>query len=187
MQKAIRPWKTLSRKTILDYSKFLTVEEHAVQLPDGRVIPDWPWVTIPDAVIILAQTIDGRFLAFRQTKYALQGVTLAPVGGMLEQGEAPLAAARRELREETGYEARQWISIGTYVTEPNRGVCTIHLYLARDAYPAADPCSDDLEDQELLLLDRQALQAALFRGEFQAVMWTADVAMALLYIDQQGR
>lgn len=187
MPGSLRPWKTLSQKTILDYSKFLKVEEHAIQLPDGSIIPNWPWVIIPDAVIILAQTQEGKFLSFRQTKYATQGITLAPVGGMLESGEVPLAAAKRELREETGYEASQWVELGSYVTDPNRGVSTVHLFLAFGAYPAAEPASDDLEDQELILLDRSELAAALFQGKYQALMWTADIAMALLYIDAHGK
>lgn len=180
----IHPWKTLSRKTILNYSKFLSVEEHAIQLPDGRVISDWPWVIIPDAVIVLAETRDGMFLIFQQTKCALDGITLAPVGGMLEKGEDPLSAAKRELREETGYEADQWTSLGSYVADPNRGVCTVHLFLARAAYHVVEPDADDLEDQVLNLLDRQALETTLFRGQFQAIMWTTDIAMALLYIDR---
>ncbi len=184
MQGPLRPWKTLSRKTILDHSKFLNVEEHIIQLPDGRVIPDWPWVSIPDAVIILAQTAEGKFLVFRQTKYAIQGITFAPVGGMLEEGEEPLAAAQRELQEETGCAASQWICLGSYITDPNRGVSTVHLFLALGAYRVTEPNADDLEDQELVLLDRGELQAALLRGEFQATMWTAAIALALLYIDQ---
>lgn len=184
MQGSLRPWKTLSRKTILDHSKFLSVEEHIIQLPDGRIIPDWPWVSIPDAVIVLAQTPEGMFLVFRQTKYAIPGITFAPVGGMLEAGEAPLTAAQRELLEETGCAASRWVRLGSYVTDPNRGVSTVHLYLALEAKRVAEPHADDLEDQELVLLDRQELQAALLRGEFQATMWTAAIALALLYIDQ---
>lgn len=184
MHDNIHPWKTLSKVTILDYSKFLSVEEHVIQLPDGRVIPDWPWVNIPDAVIILAETQDGRFLVFRQTKYALNGITLAPVGGMLEKGEEPLSAAKRELREETGYEASDWISLGSYVLDPNRGVCTTNLFLARGAHPVTEPDADDLEEQELMMLDRHALEVALFQGQFQAIMWTTDIALALLYLDR---
>jgi hypothetical protein len=47
--KALRPWKTLSKKTILDHGRFLRVEEHQVELPDGQVIQDWAWVIIPNA------------------------------------------------------------------------------------------------------------------------------------------
>ena len=84
---------------------FLAIEEHTVQLPDGQVIADWPWVVTPDFINVIAVTTDGKFLFFRQTKYSIPGTTLAPVGGYLEPGEDPLAAAQRELREETGYAA----------------------------------------------------------------------------------
>ncbi len=137
-QKALRPWKTLSKKTILDHGKFLKVEEHRIELPDGRIIPDWTWVIIPDAVIVLARTVDKHFLIFRQTKYAL-GISLAPVGGMLEAGEEPLAAAKRELMEEMGCEAAEWVPLGCYVLDPNRGVAKIYYFLALDARRVTEP------------------------------------------------
>lgn len=96
-------WETVSRETILDHSRFLTVENHVVRLPDGQTIPDWAWVIAPSAAIVLPMTADGSFLCFRQTKYAIEGTALAPVGGMLEPGEEPMAAARRELLEEMGW------------------------------------------------------------------------------------
>ena len=40
----MKPWTTRSRRTLLDLSPWLSVEEHVVELPDGRVIEDWPWV-----------------------------------------------------------------------------------------------------------------------------------------------
>jgi ADP-ribose pyrophosphatase len=104
-KKELRAWETLSRKTLLRQNKFLTVESHAVKLPDGEIIPDWAWLIIPGAAIVLAVTEDGRFLCFRQTKYAVEGSSLAPEGGMLEPDEPPLQAAKRELLEEMGCQA----------------------------------------------------------------------------------
>lgn len=184
MNKKLRPWETVSRQTILQHSKFLTVESHTVRLPDGRLIPDWSWVVAPDAAIVIAVTEDGQFLCFRQTKYAVEGTTLAPVGGMLEMGGAPIDAARRELREEMGYEAGEWVNLGNYVLDPNRGVGTMHLFLALNARRVAEPDSDDLEDQELLLLSRAEIEHALREGAFKVVAWSAVVAMALNDIDQ---
>lgn len=183
MGKELRAWETVSRRTILDHGKFLTVESHTIKLPDGRIIPDWAWVVAPSAAIVLARTADGRFLCFRQTKYAVEGTTLAPVGGMLEPGEAPLDAAKRELREETGYEAAGWIELGSYVLDPNRGIATMHLFLAMNAIKVAEPDSDDLEDQELLLLTQGELEMALREGEFKVMAWAAIVALALNHLN----
>ncbi len=60
----MQSWNTLSRRTILDHSKYLVVEDHAVELPDGRVIQEWPWIITPDYVNVAAVTRDGRFLCF---------------------------------------------------------------------------------------------------------------------------
>ena len=113
----MKPWTTRSRRTLLDLGPWLAVEEHDVELPDGRVIEDWPWVESREFANVVAVTEGGLFLLFRQTKYAVEGTTLGPVGGYLDEGEAPLDAARRELLEETGYEATEWTSLGRYVVD----------------------------------------------------------------------
>jgi ADP-ribose pyrophosphatase len=181
-KKELRVWETVSKKTILDHSKFLTVETHTVKLPDGQIIPDWAWVIIPSAAIVLARTADKKFLCFRQTKYAVEGTTLAPVGGMLEPNEDPLDAAKRELLEETGYESSEWINLGSHSLDPNRGIATMHLFLALNAKQVAEPNSDDLEEQELLFLSQSELEGALNAGEFKILAWSAVVAMSLNYL-----
>jgi hypothetical protein len=49
----LKLWKTRSRKTLLNHNKFLTVETHEVELPDGTIIPDWAWIITPDFVIVI--------------------------------------------------------------------------------------------------------------------------------------
>lgn len=175
----MKPWKTLSRRMILDYSKFLKVEEHTIELPDGRIIDDWPWVITPDFVNVTAVTEDGRFLCFRQTKYCVTGTSLAPVGGYIDPGEDPLVAAKRELLEETGYEASEWQALGQYHVGANRGVCVAYPFLATGARCVAEIDADDLEEQDLLLLSRNEVEAALDAGEFKVLPWAAAVALAL--------
>jgi ADP-ribose pyrophosphatase len=175
-------WKTLSRRTILDEGKFLRVEAHAVELPNGRIIEDWPWIVTPDYVNVLVVTQDGRFLCFRQNKYAVEGTSLAPMGGYIEPGEEPLVAAKRELLEETGFEAPEWTSLGAYPVDGNRGAGIANLYLARGARRVSEPNADDLEDQEIVHLSRTELEQALARGEFKVLAWATVVALGLLHI-----
>ncbi len=175
----MQSWKTLSQRELLHCGRYLTVEAHTVELPTGEIIEDWPWVIAPDYVNVAAFTRDGAFLCFRQVKYAVEGTSLAPVGGYLEPGEDPLAAAQRELLEETGYVASEWISLGRYPVDGNRGLGVAHLYLARDAHRVRQPDADDLEEQELLILSRHELERALDTGAFKLLPWVAAVALAL--------
>ena len=172
-------WKTLSKETILDHGKFLRVENHQVELPDGKLISQWGWVVTPDFVNIVAVTTDEKFLCFRQTKYAIRDLTLAPVGGYMENGEIPLNAAKRELLEETGYTSESWISLGSFPVDGNRGAGIANLYLALNAVKSSEICKDDLEEQELLFLSYKEILAAMTKGEFKVLSWITVVALAL--------
>jgi ADP-ribose pyrophosphatase len=183
----MRPWKTLSRHTVLKRGKYLTVEDHTIELPDGRVIEHWPWVITPDYVNIVAITEDARFLCFRQSKYSIAGTSLAPVGGYIDPDEDPLRAAKRELLEETGHQAHKWTPLAFLPVDGNRGVGTAHFFLARDAYRVAEIDADDLEDQELVFLAQAEVEAALDAGEFKLLPWATAIALALRKLNVESR
>src|SRR5436190_2019978 len=173
-------WKILGRTTVLQSGdgKYLTVENHRIGLPNGQIIEEWAWLITPDFVNVVVVTEDGKFVCFRQTKYAAAGVSLAVVGGYLEPGEEPLAAAQREVLEETGYAAPKWLALGLYAVDGNRGCGHAHLFLATGARWVQPIHADDLEEQALLLLNRQEVEVALHNGEFKILPWSTAVALA---------
>jgi ADP-ribose pyrophosphatase len=172
-------WQTLSRKILLSFPRFLTVESHTVQTPTGQIIEEWSWVATPDYINVAIVTAGEQWLCFRQTKYGYDGLSLAPVGGYIEAGETPLAAAQREVLEETGYRAETWVPLGSYRVDANRGAGNAHLFLATGAVKVTDPTADDLEPQEVVLLSRAEVEQAVANGEFKVLAWAAVMALGL--------
>ena len=68
------------------------------------------------------------------------------------------------------------------MVDANRGAGTAHLFLALNAEPKGGRQIDDLEQQELLLLTGEELEAALDRGEFKVLAWATVVALGLRYL-----
>jgi len=178
----MRQWKTLKKETILDHSKFLKVEQHTIELPDGKIIHDWPWVVSPNYVLVLPVTNRNTLLLFHQTKYAAEGISLAPIGGYLEPEEDALTAAKREMREEMGCEASEWIPLGSFPNNGNHGGGKGYLFLALHTYKVDEPIIDDLEEMEFVELTIEEIEQKLLQGEVKVMGWVAMIALGLLYL-----
>jgi ADP-ribose pyrophosphatase len=96
----------LHGQTLLE-GGFLTVRRDTVALPDGSSATR-EYVVHPGAVAVVPVLDDGRVVMVRQFRYPLGQVLLEFPAGKIDSGEPPSVCARRELREETGYTARQW-------------------------------------------------------------------------------
>lgn len=102
--------RTLSQQEILK-GHFLHAFRDQVALPDGHTAVR-EYVVHPGAVMILAFTDDGHLVMERQYRYPMRQVMIEFPAGKLDPGEDQLVCARRELLEETGYQAREWAYAG---------------------------------------------------------------------------
>ena len=177
-----RPWKTLARRTLLSRLPWLEVGDETVELPDGRVIDDFPWIRVREFAIVVALTDGNEVVVERGYKHGPRVVALSFPAGYLEPGEDPLAAGKRELREEAGYEARDWTALGRYVVDGNYGCGAEHAFLARGAHRTTALPSDDLEEFEVSLLPLPDLITAWRRGEIAQLSSAAALGLALLSI-----
>jgi 8-oxo-dGTP pyrophosphatase MutT (NUDIX family) len=119
----------------------------------------------PDWVNVVAVTAAGEIVLVRQFRHGTGEATLEIPGGAVDPTDrSPLEAAKRELREETGYAARRWTRIG--VVDPNpafqTNACT--TFLAEGACRAGDADPDEGEELEVLLVSRRRLDALVRRG-----------------------
>ncbi len=100
-------WEVLSKVSLLERRPWLSVYQEAVSLPDGRVVQDYYGIEMPSYTAVFAITDERQIIVLRSYRHALGEVMLNMPGGMVEEGEEPLAAIQRELLEETGYSAAE--------------------------------------------------------------------------------
>lgn len=174
----------LERRTLIDRRPWYRIEEQRIELPDGRVVDGFPRMDLRDYAIVVALTPAGDVLTQRVYKHGVGRVTLELVAGLIEDGEDPLRAAQRELREETGYESDRWWALGSFVVNSNYGCGRMHAFLARDARRVTEPKSGDLEELELILRPLAAAVEDLRAGRFELLSAAAALALAYTHLRQ---
>jgi ADP-ribose pyrophosphatase len=181
-----KPWRTFNKRVLLERPPWFTAGVYDVELPDGTVLHDYNWIATRPFAIVVPLTDEGRTIVMRSFKLGVGAVSLSVPAGYLEEGEAPLAAAKRELLEETGYEARDWIALGRYVLDGNYGSGTMHAFLARGARKVREPDSGDHEEQELSLMPFTDVIAQLRAGEVAQLSTAAALGLAAIVL-AEGR
>ena len=173
------PWQVLKTSEVFSADPWLTLSVQQVRVPDGRVIDDYYQLSLPDFIVVFAETGKGEVIMIRQYKHGARRTSLTLPGGLVEKGEAPEAAAKRELLEETGYQADSWKSLGSYVVNGNLGCGQGHFFMAAGAKQVQEPASGDLETMEIELLTLERLAEALRSGEVMLLNHAAAIAMAM--------
>ena len=121
-------WK--STKEIFD-GRILHVIDDTVICPNGNEASR-ELIRHVGAVCVVPITDDGKVIVERQFRYPIDKViTEIPAGKLDSKSEDPLLAAKRELREETGYTAEEWISLGGFYPAPAYSDELIHIYIAK--------------------------------------------------------
>lgn len=121
--------QALSRESVLQ-GHFLRVVRDTVRLPDGATATR-EYVLHPGAVMVIPCLDDGRVVLERQYRHPMREVMIEFPAGKLDAGEAPLDCAQRELREETGYQAREWAYAGCHAPTIAYSDERIHIWFAR--------------------------------------------------------
>ncbi|WP_108645742.1 NUDIX domain-containing protein [Polynucleobacter rarus] len=131
---------------------FLKVFSDEVQLPNQK-LANREFIKHPGAVAIVPLFDDNSVLLERQYRYPMHQAILEIPAGKLEFGEDPLLCAKRELKEETGYEAKEWIFLGKIHPVISYSTEFIDIYLAKGLVQG----QATLDDEEFLDIFRATL------------------------------
>ncbi len=175
-------WRILESEYLIK-RPWLTARKDKVQLPDGRVNPEYWVLEYPDWVNVIAITKDGQFVMERQYRHAA-GVTCYELPcGVMEEGETPLEAAKRELMEETGYGNGEWKELMALSANPSSMTNMAHSFLAIGVERIAEQHLDETEELTVHLLSREEVWDLLENNKMiQALM----VAPLMKYFIMEG-
>jgi 8-oxo-dGTP pyrophosphatase MutT (NUDIX family) len=168
-------WRLGARIPAHDYGIFTTafVEgEH----PSTDERKRFSLIECVDWVNVIALTADERVVLIRQFRIGSAEVTLEIPGGMVDPGEDPMAAAVRELREETGYTGGQWHVVGR--VRPNPAIQTnwLHTIVADGVELTVAPEPGPGEVIDVCTASLAEVQAKLIAGEIDHALVVAGFA-----------
>jgi 8-oxo-dGTP pyrophosphatase MutT (NUDIX family) len=157
---------------------FFAVVAKQVRYPGQARVRRFYSVEINDWTAVLAVDTAGRIPLVRQYRPVIERAELElPAGAVLDA--RPEAAARRELLEETGYEASEFVPLGCIFTEPGRLTSRAWLFFAPNARRVADPTPPADEPLELVLVTQTELHTLIENGAFASSGHVAAVGLAL--------
>ena len=183
-------WEEISTEHIIQ-DEWIDFRRSAYRFPDGSVFEPYYSYSRKDYVVIVASDVEGKYLCVRQYRQGIGEVTTEfPAGGIertdgKEYGgsggvsaEDALEAAKRELREETGYESDEWKALLKVPSNATIADNYAHLFVARNCRRVSDQDLDDTEFLNVIKLSAQEIESLISEEKFQQAVHIAAWMLA---------
>lgn len=146
----LKPWTIISSRVDKSYGLF-SLRRDSARSPRTGATHDFYVLESPSWVNIIPLTPAKEIVLIRQYRFGVRDMTLEIPGGLMEESDSPEEAARRELREETGYREEKLIPLGTVHPNPAIQNNLCYTFLAADVFPVGKLLQDEREDIEVVL------------------------------------
>lgn len=140
--KSKKPMIILEEEIIIS-NEWLELKSLKVEMHTGHILPSYYFVNNRDVVCVIALTDNEEVVCITEYRLGIDRYYTQFVTGYIDAGEEPLDAAKRELLEETGYQAEEFIFLGKLHGNPARSTYFLHFFLAKKATPATEVATQD--------------------------------------------
>jgi 8-oxo-dGTP pyrophosphatase MutT (NUDIX family) len=180
-------WRILKSEFLLQ-TGFIRLRVDECELPDGRIMPLYHVIEFPDWVNIVPVTGDGQMILVRQYRHAAGREFLEIPGGGTDprRHEDPQTGAARELLEETGYRAGEWVNCGFQYPNPALQNNRMHIFLALNCEKVSEPSLDPFEDLTVELMPVREVARRWSEGEFQHSLISSSLGLAWKPLRERG-
>ncbi len=178
-------WKRLGSERLLE-NPYFSLRSDRLRLPDGGIKDPYYVIERPDAAIVFPLTESGEVVLVRQYRPPIGIMELGLPAGLVEEGESPDAAARRELAEETGYTGGDWELLGSLASSPSLKDNWANLFLARGVEETTPPDPDEHELVEVIRVPVGELLDLVHSGKIVSSSGVAAVLLALERLREGG-
>ena len=172
-----REWERLESEEREDFEIFRVRTDRA-RSPRTDEVEEFNIAESPDGVTVIALTDGGEVVMVEQFRHALRTVTLETPSGFMDEGESPVEAALRELREETGYEGEGARVIGCLELNPSWQTTRVYVVQVANARRTTETDQDDAEDIRVLTVPRARVRELVRSGGIRACVAVSALAVA---------
>ena len=178
-KKSISKWRVANSELVLN-SKWARVRRDWCELPNGSKVDDYYYWEGGDFAIIFALTADLKVAVVRQYKHGVKEVVSElPAGMNMDTDGNPLETAKRELREETGCEAKEWHPLGLLNVSSAKATTKAYAFLALSVQQVCAPRPDETEEIQVVYSTFSSVLDQIATGEFRDSNSVATCLLAL--------
>lgn len=170
-------WKSIKRTQIFNF-EFVKIYKDKVRLPNGKIIHDYILIERPDVVTIVATTKENKVITIREYRHGVNSFQIALPAGFKETNETIIAAAKRELMEETGYGGGKFKYINFVYDDPSKTIRKFHIIRAKEVYRQG---KSDLESTETIT-EVKPISIGELRRQVKTGKWHSAPSLAALLL-----
>lgn len=169
-------WKLLERKKVFA-SQFVNVYEDRVELPNGKILPDYTVVEKPSIVMVVATDEQNNILVLNEYKHGAGEVLYTLPAGHKKDNETAIDAARREVTEETGYTGGIFEDLGILYDYPSKDIHKVYVVRAKNL-----ALTTTVQHEETESITFAAIPLDELKQQIQKKEWKTTSAIAALTI-----